>query len=194
MTAAPVIEAVRRAGGRILVRGGHLRLSAPAPLPDMLIAQVRQHKAEILDVLGTAAPATSQRRRPGASPAYIVPASVERWRQGVERLGAMSPPPGYPERAWSQLLADAERFLDSWGIQAARLGWPAWELFGCHRYAPWKRIQGMGLVLLLRGDEIAALTVSEAVIRTATGACQAYRRKLSDPLRPAERCLVWELS
>ena len=59
MTAAPVIEAVRRAGGRILVRGGHLRLSAPAPLPDTLIAQVRQHKAEILDVLRTAAPAIS---------------------------------------------------------------------------------------------------------------------------------------
>ena len=154
MTAAPVIEAVRRAGGRILVRGGHLRLSAPAPLPDTLIAQVRQHKAEILDVLRTAVPAASQRQRPGASPADTVRASVERWRRGVERLGSMSPPPGYPEHAWTQLLADAERFLDSWGIQAARLGWPAWELFGCHRRAPWGRIQGMGLVLLLRGDEI----------------------------------------
>jgi hypothetical protein len=194
MTAAPLIEAVRRAGGRILVRGWHLRLSAPAPLPDTLIAQVRQHKAEILDVLGTAAPATSQKQRPGASPAYTVPASVERWRQGVERLGAMSLPPGYPEHAWTQLLADAERFLDSWGIQAARLGWPAWELFGCHRRAPWGRIQGMGLVLLLRGDEIAALTVTEAVIRTVSGARRSYRRKPSDPLHPAERCLVWELA
>ena len=47
------------------------------------------------------------------------------------------------------------------------MGWPDWELFGCHRRAPWGRIQGMGLVLLLRGDEIAALTASEAVIRTA---------------------------
>ena len=52
----------------------------------------------------------------------------------------------------------------------------------------------MGLVLLLRGDEIAALTVSEAVIRAATGACQTYRRKRSDPLHSAERCLAWELT
>ena len=47
--------------------------------------------------------------------------------------------------------------------------WPAWELFGCHRRAPWGRIQGMGLVLLLRGDEIAALTASEAVILDQIG-------------------------
>jgi hypothetical protein len=52
----------------------------------------------------------------------------------------------------------------------------------------------MGLVLLLRGDEIAALTESEAAIRTRTGAHQTYRRKPSDPLHPTERCLVWELS
>jgi hypothetical protein len=194
MTAAPVIEAVRRAGGKILVRGGHLRLSAPAPLPDTLIAQVRQHKAEILDVLGTVVPAASRRQRPCASPALIVEASVECWRRGVAQLSTMSLPPGYPERAWTQLLADADRFLDSWGIRAARLGWPAWELFGCHRHAPWGRIQGMGLVLLLRGDEVAALTATEAVIRTITGARQSYRRKPADPLHPAERCLVWELS
>jgi hypothetical protein len=51
----------------------------------------------------------------------------------------------------------------------------------------------MGLVLLLQGDEIAALTATEAVIRTPTGAHQTYRRKAADPLHPAERCLVWEL-
>jgi hypothetical protein len=67
-------------------------------------------------------------------------------------------------------------------------------LFGCHRRAPWERIQGMGLVLLLQGDEIAALTATEAVIRTRTGAHQTYRRRPADPLHPAERCLVWELS
>jgi hypothetical protein len=73
------------------------------------------------------------------------------------------------------------------------LGWAEWELFGCHSRAPWGRIQGMGLVLLLQGDEIAALTATEAVIRTRTGAHQTYRRMTADPLHPAERCLVWEL-
>jgi hypothetical protein len=74
------------------------------------------------------------------------------------------------------------------------LGWPAWELFGCHKRAPWGRIQGIGLILLLRGRELAALTATEAVMRTGTGAHQTYRRKPGDPLHPAERCLVWELS
>jgi hypothetical protein len=51
----------------------------------------------------------------------------------------------------------------------------------------------MGLVVLLRGKELVALTDAEAVIRTATGAHQTYRRKPRDPLHPAERCLIWEL-
>ena len=109
------------------------------------------------------------------------------------RLAAMRAPRKYPEHAWTQLIADAERFLDDWAAQAHRLGWQDWELFGCQRRAPWGRIQGMGLVLLLRGRELAALTATEAVIRTRTGTHQTYRRKPSDPLHPAERCLVWEL-
>jgi hypothetical protein len=115
------------------------------------------------------------------------------WCEGVLRLGIMPPPRTYPAHAWEQLSADAERFLDDWAAQAHRLGWPDWELFGCHKRAPWGRIQGMGLVLLLQGDEIAALTAVEAVIRTRTGARQTYRRRPHDPLHPAERCLVWEL-
>jgi hypothetical protein len=111
----------------------------------------------------------------------------------VLRLGTIPSPGTYPEHAWQQLILDAERFLEGWAAQAAALGWPAWELFGCYKRAPWGRIQGMGLVLLLRGDEIAALTATEAAIRTGTGARQTYRRKPCDPLHPAERSLVWEL-
>ena len=119
--------------------------------------------------------------------------TIAAWAAGVSSLRAMPPPSNYPQHAWEQLIVDAERFLDDWAAQAAALDWTTWELFGCCRRAPWGRIQGMGLVLLLRGDEIAALTATEAVIRTRTGARQTYRRKPADPLHPAERCLVWEL-
>jgi hypothetical protein len=118
---------------------------------------------------------------------------VADWVAGVVRLTAMPPPRNYPEHAWQQLIVDAERFLDGWAQQAVALGWPDWEVFGCHRRAPWGRIAGMGLILLLRGDELAALTSTEAVIRTRTGARQTYRRRPHDPLDPAERCLLWEL-
>jgi hypothetical protein len=50
------------------------------------------------------------------------------------------------------------------------------------------------LAFLLRGDEIAALTATEAAVRPRTVACQTYRRKARDPLHAAESCLVWELS
>jgi hypothetical protein len=139
---------------------------------------------------GSQAP-PSRPEQDGGSSRSGIPAQ---WCEGVLRLGAMPPPRNYSEHAWRQLVVDAERFLDDWAAQAHQLGWPDWELFGCHRRAPWGRIQGMGLVLLLRSDEIAALTATEAVIRTPTGARQTYYRQLRDPLHPAERCLVWELA
>jgi hypothetical protein len=116
------------------------------------------------------------------------------WISGVARLATMAPPRTYPAHAWQQLITDAERFLDDWAAQAAALGWPAWELFGCHRRAPWGRIQGMGLVLLLHGDQLVVLTASEALTRRPSGSHQTWRRRPCDPLHPAERCLVWELS
>jgi hypothetical protein len=116
------------------------------------------------------------------------------WISGVARLRTMVAPRTYPAHAWQQVITDAERFLEEWARQAAALSWPAWELFGCHRRAPWGRIQGMGLVLLLHGDPLAALTATEAVIRRPSGAHQTRRRKPADPLLAAERCLVWELA
>jgi hypothetical protein len=125
-----------------------------------------------------------------ATSSHVIPAD---WISGVARLATIAPPRSYPAHAWHQLITDAERFLDEWAQQAAPFGWPVWELFGCHRRAPWGRIDGMGLVLLLHGDPLAALTATEAVIRRASGAHQTWRRKQRDPLSPAERCLVWEL-
>jgi TubC N-terminal docking domain len=196
MSAVPLIEAVQRAGGAIALQGDRLRLSAPEPLPQELLEDLRLHKEELIDYLhhsGQLRLGEHAAAPPGAA-ATSPNETVAAWADGVARLRRMPPPRNYPEHAWQQLIADAERFLHHWVAQAHRLGWPAWELFGCHRRAPWARIQGMGLVLLLRGDEIAALTATEAAIRTGTGARQTYRRKPSDPLHPAERCLVWELS
>ena len=196
MSAVPLIEAVQRAGGAIALQGDRLRLSAANPLPPELLDAVRLHKTDLIDHLQRAP--QSGLERPAAAPPRAAAASSDEmfaaWGAGVARLAAMPPPRNYPEHAWQQLIADAERFLESWAQQAAAFGWPDWEIFGCHRRAPWGRIQGMGLVLLLRGDEIAALTGTEAVIRTPTGARQTRRRQPRDPLHPAERCLVWELA
>jgi TubC N-terminal docking domain len=196
VSALPLIEAVQRAGGAITLQGDRLRLSAPDPLPENLLQELRLHKAELIDHLhqagqaGLAQPAAAALANRSAPAAEV----VADWVAGVVRLTAMPPPRNYPDHAWQQLIVDAERFLDGWAQQAVALGWPDWEIFGCHRRVPWGRIAGMGLILLLRGDAIAALAATEAVIRTPTGARQTYRRKPCDPLHPAERCLVWELS
>jgi hypothetical protein len=195
MSALPLIEAVQRAGGAIRLQGDRLRLSAAQPLPPHLLEEVRQHKADLIDHLQRAdgRQLTESTAPPPEATAASPGKMLAAWADGVARLSAMPPPRSYPQHAWQQLILDAERFLNGWAAQAHRLGWPAWELFGCHRRAPWGRVQAMGLVLLLHGRELAAVTATEAVIRTRTGVRQTYRRKPSDPLRLGERCLIWEL-
>jgi hypothetical protein len=174
------------------------RASSPISRSVQSVQTVQSHKKDDTDQrlgFGHLGPAGVQNRGAGVqNPARRPEGVPAEWLEGIARLRGAPTARGYPPHAWQQLVLDAEDFLGRWGAQAARLDWPAWELFGCHRRAPFGRIQGMGLVLLLRGRDLVALTADEAVIRTATGVHQTYRRKPHDPLQPAERCLVWELS
>ena len=55
MTAAArqLLQEVASHGGTVHLDGGNLRLAAPKPLPEPLRARLRQHKAEIVHLLGT---------------------------------------------------------------------------------------------------------------------------------------------
>jgi hypothetical protein len=184
--AAEMLERARAADVRLESRGRRLAYDAPANVSPDLLAQLRDRKVEILELL-------QHERRELSNPATDPRA---RTRCLSALIGTLSPsrvPHHWPAATWPQFVADAETFCRDWAEKAFLLGWADWELFGCHRRAPWGRIQGMGLVLLLQGKALCVLTATEAVIRTASGACQTYRRKPADPLHPAERCLVWEL-
>jgi hypothetical protein len=50
-TASALVREVQAAGGRIATADGRLKLSAPAPLPDGLVDELRTHKAEVLSFL-----------------------------------------------------------------------------------------------------------------------------------------------
>jgi len=50
-TAPELVREVRAAGGQIAFADGRLKLSAPAPLPDGLVDELRTHKAEVLSFL-----------------------------------------------------------------------------------------------------------------------------------------------
>ena len=102
MSAAPaLVREVEAAGGQIAFADGRLKLSAPAPLPDGLVNDLRTHKAEVLSFLQGQASL-----RWGAETAALVawflgtpppPAPFELYR-GVTVLR--------PDRFWESLKGD----------------------------------------------------------------------------------------
>ena len=112
------------------------------------------------------------------------------WAQGVADLLAMPPHPTWPEPGWKTLREDALRFLKDWAAQAHAFGWEALDLFGVHAVASRARLDGMGLVPLLDGRPVVALSEDSAAITACSGAMMTYRRKKA---WPPGRCLIWEL-
>jgi len=85
---------------------------------------------------------------------------------------------------WQQAIEDGCRFLARWGEQTAALGWSARDLFGLHappanpapNYRRLSRYDETGLIWLLRGRPVVALTTVTAAIENPTGAITLYRR------------------
>jgi hypothetical protein len=87
-------------------------------------------------------------------------------------------PASIPVDRWQRAVDDGCRFLGQWAEQAEALGWTADDLFGLHPAAPLTRYDRMGLVWLLRGKKVVALTAAAATIRTATGCTLSFYRKV----------------
>jgi hypothetical protein len=77
---------------------------------------------------------------------------------------------------WTEMLSDGDAFLDRWGNISRRLGWSALDLFGVHPTAPAERFDVMGLLPILQGAEVVALTAQAATIRRRSTAILTYRR------------------
>jgi len=107
--------------------------------------------------------------------------------------------PDYVEaNRWWQAVEDGRRFLARWGEQAAALGWTSRDLFGLHEppekphpsYRRLSRYDQTGLIWLLAGRPVVALTEATAAIQSSTGAISAittYRRHNKPALAPARR-------
>ena len=113
----------------------------------------------------------------------------EEWVQGVGDLLVMPPHPDWKEGGWHTLQGDALRFIQDWAGQAHRLGWDALDLFGVHRTKPTARLDCMGLVPLLKGRPVLALTEDSAAIKAASGGSLTFCRRGTPPV---ERCLIWD--
>jgi hypothetical protein len=112
------------------------------------------------------------------------------WREGLAALDPNHPPAGIAAPLWRATIRDAELFLATWGRQAANLGWTTLDLFGAHSLAPGARYSCMGLLLLIRGGRVVALTTASAAIEQQSGARLTYTRQLVE----AECVPLWRLA
>ena len=111
----------------------------------------------------------------------------QHYRDAVSTLLAQCPD-HVPEERWRQAVEDGRQFLAVWGAQAQAFGWAARELFGLHpvperpaaNYSRLSRLDCTGLIWLLRGRPVIALTAMEAVMRCHSGATLKFYRR-SEP-------------
>ena len=97
-----------------------------------------------------------------------------------------------PAERWRQAVEDGHAFLARWADQAEALGWSARDLFGLHKppakphpsYSRLSRYDETGLVWLLQGREVVALTEATASIKGTTGNITIYRKHNKPPFGP----------
>jgi hypothetical protein len=117
--------------------------------------------------------------------------ALRQWAEALARLDPAQPPADVPIGRWRGFIDDCEVFLDSgWAGRAAALGWVPLELFGCDRAKPFARVSRQGLLWLLNGRPLLALTGDIAAIAGSTGGRLIYYRRPAEP----GQVLVWELA
>jgi hypothetical protein len=101
--------------------------------------------------------------------------------------------PEYVETSyWQQTVEDGRRFLAQWGDQAGALGWTTRDLFGLHRapdkpasnYRRLSRYDETGLIWLLQGRPVVALTADTAAIQSTSETIINYCRHNKPSLGP----------
>ena len=111
------------------------------------------------------------------------------WAEGFARLTVEPPPDGISIETWSAVVDDAARFLDDWGRKAAALGWSATDVFGLSIQPPRIRSEMAGLLPLVAGGTVVAISSASATIRSRSGDEVVWLRR-SHPGAVA----VWELA
>src|SRR5262249_46838966 len=93
---------------------------------------------------------------------------------------------------WQQAVEDGRRFLAQWGERAEVLGWTARDLFGLAavpgkpfpNYRRLARYDETGMIWLLRGRPVVALTTDTAPMQKPAGAITVYRKHNKPALGP----------
>ena len=125
------------------------------------------------------------------APGLVADAAPQEWLDGVSKLLGTPPPEDMAPESWMLFLASCDAFMAGpWPGKAASMGWTAHNLFGCDNLKPVERVDRMGLLWLLRGGRIVALTSESAVIEMPSGSRLTYQVKHT---RDPGDVLAWEL-
>jgi hypothetical protein len=116
---------------------------------------------------------------------------ISRFGRTLTALESRCPEFVAPER-WQHAVDDGRAFLARWGEQAEALGWTSRDLFGLQTlpekphpsYRRLSRYDETGLIWLLCGREVVALTEATAAIQNPSGAITIYRRHNKPALGP----------
>jgi hypothetical protein len=112
------------------------------------------------------------------------------WAEALARLDPALPPGDVLAKRWLRFIDDCGHFLDDgWAQRAAELGWTPFDLFGCDRSKPFARMDRYGLLWLLDGRQLRALTAQTALINTASGSGLTFYKRPHEP----GQVLAWEL-
>ena len=111
-----------------------------------------------------------------AQPVEIEEDVLAEWHAILAGLKRRDPVDWLSHEQWRGLLSDAENFLIRWGSAAHLLGWTSLDLFGVHSIAPAARFDVMGLIPILNGAEVLALTSQTATMRRVSGAVLTFHR------------------
>ena len=194
MIAQRLIEDARAAGLSIEVDGGDLIVEADCELPAELLAELRQHKAEVIAFLRpppqeTADAAQDADNLDERAALMEYGANVpRRWAEGFAALSSM-PPAGFSSERWARIVDATGTFLDRWAAKIIACGWSDLDVFGCDAAAPDRRFDCMGLVLLLDRWKVSSIDEAGADLVTETGTLLRYRRR---PV-PGHTISLWQL-
>jgi hypothetical protein len=183
MSARALIAAARAEGLTIVAEGDNLVIETDRDPPAALLAELRQHKAELIAVLSVDDP------EEGAAIIAEHASVLRAWAEGIARLDPDRPLSNVPPRRWRAVCGAIGAFLDRWGAEAVRLGWTAEDLFGADADRP--EVTWLNSGPLWSGDSarVIEMHTDRIVFATRTGARQTAPKR--PPLRP--RVLPWEL-
>jgi hypothetical protein len=181
MSAVEAVKIARAAGIELTLDGNGLLLDAASEPPLSVIEELRRHKHEIVELLRSEHDRLEGRQHTADPGPYD---------EVLAKLRAKCPDHIDLDR-WQQAIWDADSFLARWGAQAHGLGWMARELFGLHavparppaNYSRLSRYDETGLIWLLRGRPVVAMTETGAAIQSA-GAVVMYRKYNKPALGP----------